>query len=729
MKNIFLSRFTVKSRSNAIFLCCGISLLLASCGGNSSNSAVAPVSTADFTLSANVTAVEAGSDEVKLALKTNGDLGEFTWRIEGNVGNLSANNGSTVSFIPPPFGSVESLSLVKIIATAGSVSRELTLQVKPNTNGLYSFVGLIGGSGNLDGVGADVRFNFPLEIVADENDLLYVLDKRNGLIRRVSGDKKVETFAEYRDFAAIQDPWYAYRYMSGHLRFSPSSNVPQLVRADGTTKNINKDEAVPNFANYRDIDGNMFDLGNYEGKRQVIYKNRELLAGAFSAADAQIDGVGNQARFNHIDSILVYPDQQIYLLDRVLGSANLVLRKVKPDGAVSTIDSLKFDSTARLIPNSGALPLVLDGGGIHSLLADGRWRTVAIEGAQLIPTKNTTFLAPDATADRQGNIFITDPIRNVIVKISAQGLVTNFAGMSGNKLGESNDGIGTQAILSAPRAIASDTDGNLYVIETRASNRQDSGYLNDPTGLSLRKVTRDGRVTTLAAPGKWWGKSDSAYLAEQFTFPTSITVDANGKLYIADRPAFYGGSISQSPSLIGKASLHSVSKDGVLAKIEAPFLNEHRFDTVLKYLDSKRSLYVLNDSGIYQGLDNGSFSSILAKANITSFAFDSAGNLIYADDFGIYKQAGLSSFTKLSSARANTLAVDGKNVIYFAVGCELRAISADGVETRLAGKQTECGNRLGSLNDARFASISAILPAAGQLLYVVSGNAILRLVK
>src|SRR5260221_8621169 len=89
--------------------------------------------------------------------------------------------------------------------------------------------------------------------------------------------------------------------------------------------------------------------------------------------------------------------------------------------------------------------------------------------------------------DRAGNIFATDFDHHLVVKISPDGILTVVAG--NGIAGFSGDGgPGNRASLHTPLAVATDAAGNLYIA--------DSG------NQRIRRVTLDGKITTVAGNGQ-----------------------------------------------------------------------------------------------------------------------------------------------------------------------------------------------------------------------------------
>ena len=97
--------------------------------------------------------------------------------------------------------------------------------------------------------------------------------------------------------------------------------------------------------------------------------------------------------------------------------------------------------------------------------------------------------------------------------------VTTFAGNGSNGF---SDGDLSSAMFSGPIDLCADLFGNLYVADSQNAR--------------IRKVSRDGLVTTLA--GSTQGYSNGPGNTAQFYAPMGITIDANGTLYVADAAGF-----------------------------------------------------------------------------------------------------------------------------------------------------------------------------------------------
>src|SRR6185436_11786464 len=129
----------------------------------------------------------------------------------------------------------------------------------------------------------------------------------------------------------------------------------------------------------------------------------------------------------------------------------------------------------------------------------------------------TTGLATDTN----GNVYVADPLLGgqTIRRIAPDGTVTTLAGRAGQAA--EVDGKGSEARFHQPEAVVVGSDGNLYVA--------------DSYGETIRKVTPEGEVSTLAGRALTEGSVDGKSADARFRGPTGITTDPAGNLYVADQ--------------------------------------------------------------------------------------------------------------------------------------------------------------------------------------------------
>jgi len=119
--------------------------------------------------------------------------------------------------------------------------------------------------------------------------------------------------------------------------------------------------------------------------------------------------------------------------------------------------------------------------------------------------------------DQSGNVFLADGGNNAIRKITPSGVVTTFAGSS---TAGYLDGAGSVARFSDPSAIAIDSAGNLYVMDTGNN--------------LIRLIAPSGQVSTLAGTPGVYGWSNGAGTSATFDAVLGLAVDSAGNVYVVE---------------------------------------------------------------------------------------------------------------------------------------------------------------------------------------------------
>ncbi len=733
---------TWKSR---FYLCFLISLSACGGGTNPAPSSVTPVS---LNISASSPEIEAGAKSVSISAEVLGTTGTANWTLEGNLGSLSTNAGNVVEYFPPPTGTVETSSNIKITASISSVSKSITVLLRPSASGVYSYTGAISGKGLINAFGTEARFSSPTDIVVDADDAIYLWDAGNERIRRVTKAGEVTTFSIINPAQQAGRLWYKLRHLSGRFSYVNKSEdlqltepEAQLIYPDGR-KVLLTDIDLPSVTDYRDFDGNIYRRSSPSSAKSfsVIEKNGLVIAGAEAATLAK-DGSGKDARFVSISNLLVFPNRMIYVLDREQASGKYQLRQITQDGNVSTLSTAKFESPARIIPNSGALPTILDRNGIHKLLANGDWNFTSVDNAKLIPGKNTETDSPDATADKDGNIYLSDPNQNRIVRVSPQGRVSVFAGVleSQSSTGPVDGQIDVARFFN-PYFITKDRAGNLYVLEEAPNLIDTFGLSWKQNVLTLRKISTSGAVSTLSAPGIWWGQVDTKKTAETFRFPTSLVVDNDANIWIFDRPV--PEYTTGFPPPRDENFIFKISPDGKVSKLNTkitdcpPSSREWMLCAIT--FDGIDNLLIADGAGVQKLLPDGTTTKLPGMESfgpVSALSFDKQGNLFFAGEQnttpGVYKRSTAALVSKLHSVTTRlspSMLVDDLGNIYDAEACTLVKITATGSKSVIAGADRQCGVRLGKFPNARLHNVRGLAWLENNSLYATSLNSILKVV-
>ncbi|QZY54095.1 immunoglobulin-like domain-containing protein [Crassaminicella profunda] len=237
--------------------------------------------------------------------------------------------------------------------------------------------------------------------------------------------------------------------------------------------------------------------------------------------------------------------------------------------------------------------------------------------------------------DSYGNIYIVDIDSNCIRKVNTSGIITTVAG-TGESGYSGDNGLATEAKLNSPYAVAIDYDGNVYISD-RGNN-------------CIRKINTSGIITTIAGTGESGYLGDGGNATEaKFNSPSGIAVDSHSNIYIADssnhriRKIDKNGKIS---TVAGKGSSYGDLGDNGLATeatLNRPYGVAVDNDGNIIYIaDSiNRRIRKVNTSGIITtvagtgevGYSGDGEAATGAKLNfILDLAVDHNGNIYISDN-------------------------------------------------------------------------------------------------
>ena len=286
--------------------------------------------------------------------------------------------------------------------------------------------------------------------------------------------------------------------------------------------------------------------------------------------------------------------------------------------------------------------------------------------------------------DGIGNVYVGDHLNHRIRKITEGGVVSTVAG--GGKGGPKarahalqGETVGRKACFNKPVGLAVDKGGNIYVA--------------DKLNHSIRKVTPDGVVDTIAGSGKP-DFADGEGGAARFNLPHGVAVDESGNIYVADfgnnriRKITASGNVT---TLAGSGKPEFADGLGKEASFNGP-------NSVA--IDGSGNVYVA-DRG------NNRIRKISPNGTVATLA--GSGKPEFADGLG--KEA---SFNQPSG-----IAVDGIGNVYVAdsYNHRIRKIGPSGYVTTLVGSGNP-GSEDGYGSAASFNSPYAIAVDAGGAVYV-----------
>ncbi|MEO7730860.1 MAG: hypothetical protein ABIY55_07815, partial [Kofleriaceae bacterium] len=347
------------------------------------------------------------------------------------------------------------------------------------------------GNGNLDGVGAAARFSAPEGMAIDYANVAYLADLGNAVIRKITPEGVVTTFA-------------------------------------GTAGARGSDDGTGAAARFLQPTAVAVDTGgNVYVADQLAHTIRKIttagvvttLAGSPNSAGA-VDGDGAVARFNGPNGIAVDLAKNLYVADE----HNHTIRKITPAGVVSTLAGTAgmpggTDGTGAAASFQSPSSLTIDSAGnLYVVQAGNALRKVTPAGVvtTVVSNKGITF-AQGVTTDGADNLYVADRGRHVVLKVTPAEDVTVVAG--GDGIAGIADGAGPAARFNGLSGIVIRSDGTIYVSDTQEH--------------TLRAIAPSGTVTTLAGTPSLHGSADGTGADARFFLPGGVAVDRAGTLYVA----------------------------------------------------------------------------------------------------------------------------------------------------------------------------------------------------
>ncbi len=306
-------------------------------------------------------------------------------------------------------------------------------------------------SGNVDGQVFEALFHNPHGIAIDKNGYIYTVDRWSHCIRKIMPDiEQVVTVAGNPGVSGDQDG------VGSEALF----NEPWGLCID----------------NY----GNILVADTRNNKIRKVTPDGTVTTLAGSGNFGTSSGNANFSTFGNPTGIEVDSADNIYVADHLTH----IIRKITPDGTVSTIAGIPY-----------------------------------LTGANDGPGNQATFHRPYGLhVDADGSILVADEWNHKIRRVGTDGQVTTVAG-DGTLGGD--DGTVVTASFNYPWDMTVDSTGNIFVAD---------GY-----NYTIRKITPDGLVTTFVGSLEQTGATDGFGTAATFSGATSIAFNSLTKeLFVGD---------------------------------------------------------------------------------------------------------------------------------------------------------------------------------------------------
>jgi alpha-tubulin suppressor-like RCC1 family protein/sugar lactone lactonase YvrE len=543
--------------------------------------------------------------------------------------DFSGDDGSAAaSSLNFPYNvSLDSAGNLYIADTNNSRIRKVTI------SGETATITTVAGDGNTGyasdgGPATETSLNYPRYVAAGKDGNIYIADSDNNLIRKVDSDGLISTVAGDGNAVYSEDggaatatslnyPTGVAADSSGNIYISDTNNY-RIRKVDKATGNIstfagngtsgfNGDEMAATAASLispRGVlvssAGTVFFVDENSHRLRVVTADGMIhtLAGGGGAGYSGDGGAAVDANLSFPHAISRDNNGNVYIAD----TYNHRIRKVTTGNIISTLagngvagfggdrfaaTAAQLSSPSGVAVDSSGNVFIADTGNnrIRKVTPGGIITTVAGTGiagynGDGADTTTATLNSPRGmTFDNSGNLFVADSGNHRIRKITPGGVISTAAG--DGIAGYNGDGSdGPLASLNAPRGVAIDNNGSLFIADTE-NNR-------------IRKVSAAGIISTVAGNGTYGytgfalGPATGAFLA----YPSGIAIDDAGNIYIADT------DVNQIRKVFPNGRLKTVS-----------------------------------------GLGNPGFSgdggpaSMAALSSPSGLALDSAGNLLLADSF------------------------------------------------------------------------------------------------
>jgi len=304
------------------------------------------------------------------------------------------------SFFSPAGVAVDGGGNIYVADYGNNLIRKIT------ASGLVSTLAGSGNQGSINAGGVLASFNQPTGIAVDATGNVFVGDAGNDIIRKITPDGTVTTFAGsdstgYADGAAATASFFHPEGITldaaGNVYVADAGN--NLIRkvSGGTVSTIAGNKLGTTADNIFsdptgvaiDAEGNIYTANFLASNILKINSAGTVSVFAGSGNIGSLNGTGIAASFYFPNSLAVDAGGNVYVSDGV----NNLIRKITPDGTVSTFA----------------------GSGVAGAV-DGNGAAASFNGP--------AGLAVDAV----GNVYVADANNNRIRKITPAGLVTTVAG-------------------------------------------------------------------------------------------------------------------------------------------------------------------------------------------------------------------------------------------------------------------------------------------------------------
>lgn len=466
------------------------------------------------------------------------------------------------------------------------------------------------GTGGFSGDGGSAlaaQLNGPTGLVFDAAGNLFIGDRDNRRVRKVTPDGVISTVAGTGEIGNDGNGGPATQARLGRiakLGFDPQGRLLISDHFYGQIRQLNADGTLSlrvggrNVASNSDgtpaVDADLSRLSDFKfdaAGNLIFYASCRIfrvgadgllqtLAGRQTCGKFEEDNGDHQpalgAGLSEIHSLQLLPDGSILFSNETDGR----VRKIGPEGQLST----------------------LAGGGV---------------GAGLAATNTYLFFPGGVALDPQGRLLIADTGNNLVRRIETDGTLTTLAGNGFRGFKESS-GPALNVRMDAVQDVVSDSAGNIYIA--------------DAQNYRVRQVTPAGWLSTLPM---------------DFQYPTGLAMDSQDRLHVAETESRQISRVNtartQRVLLAGKLNPDNNFSGNGLPSLQAEFGGAWNV-----YVDAQNNLYIANNSHSTIRKVSGTNSNVSAFAGIPA-------QPLFAGDGGPATEARLGSPFSMSGDRCGNL--------------------------------------------------------------------------
>lgn len=578
------------------------------------------------------------------------DAGNFRIRKINTAGIISTIAGNGTPGFSGDGGAATAAQMLSVTGICIDGAGNLYIADLPNhrvrkisTSGIITTVagnGMPGFAGD-GGAAIAAQLNQPSDVAIDAAGNLYIADKNNNRVRKVTSSGTISTYAGDASVgfsgdggaatdAELSGPTglgvdgagnlYIADQMNGRIRRVNSAGIIETVAGNGVFGYAGDGAAATSAALYQPVDVHADGAGNLWISDQNNDRIRKVnaagiistIAGNGISGFAGDGGTATAAQMDAPGGVYVDAGGNVYFADQT----NNRVRVVNTSGIINTVSGVsRYIGDGGPATNAELLTptfIVVDkhdniyfcetnGHRVRKIAPDGTISTIAGTGNEGIVGMGDGSMAtavdinrPEAlTVDTAGNVYFGEFTAR-IRKVSPSGIITSVAGMYSP--GYSGDGGPATAAMIITQGITIDTAGNFYIT---CSGEQ-----------RARRIDPSGTITALAGTGVWGFSGDGGAATDaQLRYPLGIRTDRMGNIYIADQGNSAIRKITPSGDIWTVAGIgggHAYSGDGgpaTAAELRHP-----------------QDVATINDTLIIADAWNARVRMVDASGNITTIA-------------------------------------------------------------------------------------------------------------